>query len=147
MRSLVYHSLPLATVDGALMLDLIRSTERRNAAEGLTGVLFLDPTSFVQWLSGPAPALRRLLDALEADPRHAIAWTCDLDAHGLTAPPHLPMGYLSAADFRGPDAAAALAALRGAAREDAPALSRRLAAVSAVKYPTRYAAATRAFAA
>ena len=147
MRSLVYRSLPLATVDGALILDIIRSAERRNAGDGLTGALFLDPTCFVQWLSGPAPALNRLLDALEADLRHAITWTRDVDGPDLAAAPQLPMGYLGAADFRGPDAAAALAALRGAAPQDAPALSRLLAEASAVKYPARCAAAAQACAA
>lgn len=141
MRSIVYRSLPLVSLEGAQILDIMRSAERRNAAEGLSGALFWDAACFVQLLSGPPEALRRLEAAVAADARHVIAWSCDVNPASHAAADLLPMGYLSATDFRRPGGAAALAALRGATPADAPALSRLLAETCADKYPTLCGAA------
>ena len=68
--SLVYCSHATPGVDGAAMDRIIESSRRRNAAQGITGVLVFGSGIFFQWLEGPRAAVERLMALLGTDSRH-----------------------------------------------------------------------------
>jgi hypothetical protein len=50
--------------------DIIAVARARNIADGITGALMSTPNAFAQFLEGPRPAVRKLLDKITSDPRH-----------------------------------------------------------------------------
>lgn len=57
--------------EGARDLQAILKVARsRNAALGITGVLYCDGAYFVQLLEGPADAVQAVFASIQADPRH-----------------------------------------------------------------------------
>jgi hypothetical protein len=50
---------------------LLDQARRRNAADGVTGVLLLNHRHFVQCLEGPADVVCATFERIAADPRHA----------------------------------------------------------------------------
>jgi hypothetical protein len=67
---LAYRSRANVPMDEAA-LDLILSlAQKRNRAEGVTGVLVYDKGCFLQWLEGPPQALARVWSSISRDPRH-----------------------------------------------------------------------------
>lgn len=50
--------------------EIVKKARRSNAISGITGVLGFDGEKFVQYVEGPAPAIQKLLAAIESDPRH-----------------------------------------------------------------------------
>jgi hypothetical protein len=70
LRSLAYRSLAVSKLSDAELHDLLCTAQRRNKAEGLSGVLVVEQGAFFQWLEGPSAALGRVWDSISRDPRH-----------------------------------------------------------------------------
>ena len=49
---------------------IVGSSRRRNAGDGITGLLIFDGGCFCQYVEGPLAALTALNDRLDLDPRH-----------------------------------------------------------------------------
>jgi len=105
-------------------VDLARHARSRNLAEGITGVLVFDGTTFVQFVNGPEKATSDLLARLRFDPRHRLldvfskppgAGLPHFDAWGLTLLQPLPGASLAA--IRGLDWSTAFARLAAALPE------------------------------
>jgi hypothetical protein len=70
LRGLAYRSLAVSDLTDSDLRDLLHAAQRRNKAEGLSGVLLFDQGAFFQWLEGPSDALARVWDSISRDPRH-----------------------------------------------------------------------------
>jgi hypothetical protein len=68
---LAYKSRSLIEPTEADLDALLSSAQRRNRAEGVTGILVYDQGRFFQWLEGPPEALSRLWHSIIRDRRHA----------------------------------------------------------------------------
>lgn len=132
MHGILYRSAPMSPVDWALMLDIVRASERNNRRDRLSGVLHWSEEAFVQLLSGPQPGLAACLRRLRADPRHDIAWVRPVNATPPWPAMALPMGYVSAADVGA--TAASLIAMAGP--DDAEATAATLMRWTRRKYPS-----------
>jgi hypothetical protein len=67
---LAYFSVAAKRVSQDLLDDLLRVSQERNRASGITGVLLCDGESFVQVLEGPPDAVLETYERIEADSRH-----------------------------------------------------------------------------
>ncbi|GAA3721746.1 hypothetical protein GCM10022268_32440 [Sphingomonas cynarae] len=70
MLQLVYIS---TTVDKPSTDDILRTSRRNNARDGLTGLLYSDGKQFMQALEGPADKVEAAYARIKADPRHRAA--------------------------------------------------------------------------
>lgn len=66
----VYRSLAVGRPTAPRLQQLLTAARRRNAHEGLTGLLVYDEGCFVQWLEGPPAGLERVWRSILLDPRH-----------------------------------------------------------------------------
>jgi hypothetical protein len=98
-HSLLYASVALVPPRDVL-LDIIRTAERENAAQGLSGMLCYSPFRYIQLLEGSRAALDRLWLGLMGDRRHRILWGDRAERGGRRIPPALPMGYASTTQLR-----------------------------------------------
>lgn len=70
MRQIIYISTSAAPAIGDGLAQILRSSQRNNAAAGLTGLLWTDGRRFLQVLEGGRAAIQSTLDRIRADPRH-----------------------------------------------------------------------------
>jgi hypothetical protein len=70
LYSVVYCSRAAVVTDTAALDAIIATSQRRNPALGITGVLVFGSGVFFQWLEGPRAHVTRLLERIRADPRH-----------------------------------------------------------------------------
>jgi methanogenic corrinoid protein MtbC1 len=70
MSVLAYRSLAVSTPTHAEVRELLRTSQLRNKAERLTGVLVYDRGAYFQWLEGPTKSIRRVWSSILNDPRH-----------------------------------------------------------------------------
>ncbi|MEM6744678.1 MAG: BLUF domain-containing protein [Pseudomonadota bacterium] len=70
LSQIVYVSRALIADDGRALDAIRRVSQARNAAAGVTGVLFYDGDRFAQVLEGPWDATSLLLETIRHDPRH-----------------------------------------------------------------------------
>lgn len=77
------------------MLDIVRATERHNAASGATGMLVFSSGGYLQYFEGPAAAHDATWARISADPRHRLLWlvTGEAEAPRFAG---LPLGYFDA---------------------------------------------------
>ena len=68
--SIVYVSTAARPVPLADLMHLLDGAKRRNAEEGVTGLLLYSNTSFMQYLEGPAVGLARVYDVIKTHPMH-----------------------------------------------------------------------------
>lgn len=135
MRRLVYVSTPVLPVVDAI-LDIVRVSEPRNTASGVSGLLLYGAGRYAQMLEGGEGELKTTFGRIRADWRHAIVWESWIEAGARAVAPDLPMGYLSddeALRLGGAGAASALASPR---REDMQHAVHALLAIGAAKYPS-----------
>lgn len=66
----IYFSRATHAVTAALVADILETARINNARDGVTGVLIFNDGRFVQILEGAPSTLDRLLDTIQADPRH-----------------------------------------------------------------------------
>ena len=109
----------------AVMFDVLRSAERRNAGLGCAGALYWDAHSYIQLLEGPRDGLGALGAAILSDRRHTPLCWAYRPAPGRRLSPDLPLGVIDATE----------AAAMGLGREirqasEAPADDRLLAAAA-----------------
>lgn len=69
LYSIVYVSTAARPVPLDELMHLLDGARRRNAEEGITGVLLYSDTSFMQCLEGPAAGLSRVYDIIK---RHSL---------------------------------------------------------------------------
>ena len=74
LHRLVYYSRnALSGSEQAIALEIqqvLASSRRNNAADGITGALMFNRGCFAQVLEGPRPALERTFERIQRDPRH-----------------------------------------------------------------------------
>lgn len=70
LMQLVYRSLAVERPSTRGLQRILEVARRRNATEGLTGLLVHDQGCFVQWLEGPPDGLDRVWESIRRDRRH-----------------------------------------------------------------------------
>jgi hypothetical protein len=70
LHAIVYVSTAARPVSLVELMRLLDGARRRNADEGITGVLLYSDTSFMQYLEGPAAGLSRVYDIIKHHPLH-----------------------------------------------------------------------------
>ena len=70
LYAIVYVSTAARPVPLDELMRLLDGARRRNAEEGVTGVLLYSDTSFMQYLEGPAAGLSRVYDIIKRHPLH-----------------------------------------------------------------------------
>jgi len=70
LARVVYRSRAVKSLSPPELHDLTVSSQRRNAREGITGLILYDNDRFFQWLEGPLERVDRLMDAIRSDSRH-----------------------------------------------------------------------------
>jgi hypothetical protein len=74
---------------------IVRTSRARNAVAGITGVLLFDGASFSQYIEGPEAVIAKLVDAIQADPRHKnITVLHDASSSNLRRLPTWALGYV-----------------------------------------------------
>jgi len=132
---MVYFSLPSVPVSGAI-LDIVRVSERRNTASGISGLLLYGERRFFQVIEGAAAAVEEAFARIRADPRHRVLWHLVADPAARAIAPTLPMGYLSGAEARRAGTGAGRGALVAPSPGTAAAAVAALLDLGAVKYPS-----------
>lgn len=80
-KQLAYVSQASGTLTKADLAALMRHARRRNKELGITGLLLVDPPTFLQIIEGPADAVEALMADIEADPRHHDIEVIHVDGH------------------------------------------------------------------
>lgn len=81
--------------DYSVFGPICRTARSRNARLGIGGVLLFDGQRFFQWLYGPPPPVRQLMDTIALDPRHADVVVClDQRAGSQAADAHWRSGFI-----------------------------------------------------
>lgn len=70
MKQIVYVSVAAPTLDRPGVEDILAVSRRNNAASGVTGLLCLLNSSFLQILEGPEEAVDETFARIGEDPRH-----------------------------------------------------------------------------
>ena len=70
MKRIVYISTCRNDPDRAMVDEILASSRRNNARDGLTGLLVVGGRRFLQVLEGPDKALDVAYERIKADPRH-----------------------------------------------------------------------------
>ena len=70
LYNMVYCSRAAPGVDDAEVDRIIKSSQRWNPAQGITGLLVFGSGIFFQWLEGPRDNVTQLMANLKKDPRH-----------------------------------------------------------------------------
>jgi len=68
---IVYCSRAAAGIDDAAVERIVQTARRSNPRHAITGLLVFGGGMFFQWIEGPRANIRRLMDLIQADPRHA----------------------------------------------------------------------------
>lgn len=71
MIRVLYFSTARAMVDRAEVARIVDHASEKNKRLGVTGALAFNGRNFCQLLEGDAAAVMRLMQEIEADPRHA----------------------------------------------------------------------------
>lgn len=77
LLSVVYSSVATVPFDEPDLAALLAVSRSNNEPRGVTGLLIHRDGQFMQVLEGPAPAVRRVLATIGADPRHSGVWVLD----------------------------------------------------------------------
>jgi hypothetical protein len=67
---LTYRSVALIDVQSPEIADILKASQRNNARAGVTGFLSMERGMFVQYIEGPKPEVKALLEVLRTDRRH-----------------------------------------------------------------------------
>lgn len=67
---IAYRSVGVSVLTELEVQRLLRASQARNKAAGLTGVLICDNGAYFQWLEGPVDQLSRVWNSILHDPRH-----------------------------------------------------------------------------
>ena len=70
MRRLIYVSRSLIDANEAVLDEMVQGSSVRNAAVGITGMLWFDHTCFAQVLEGDHDCIDTTMKRIKADPRH-----------------------------------------------------------------------------
>lgn len=100
IRQLVYSSSQVFSFDGLALVSLLYRARERNAAHGITGVLFYANGMFVQCLEGPPEHVEALYARIRADRRHdslVLLQSIDTDWRHF---PRWTMGCAKVPDFQ-----------------------------------------------
>lgn len=116
---LVYRSQATVPLSQAELQQLLTAARRRNAAEGLTGVLFVDRDRFVQWLEGSPASLEQVWQSIRRDRRHGRIELLPASWSGERLFPdwHLRLGLPAPVDGSGRDSPEALLLDRALSRQ------------------------------
>jgi hypothetical protein len=66
----VYCSLASSSINEAAVASIIKTAQRCNPEQGITGLLVFGSGIFFQWLEGPRDNVTQLMQNIQADPRH-----------------------------------------------------------------------------
>ena len=70
LNVLAYRSMAVSPPTQSELQNLLKVSQARNRAHGLTGILLYDDGCFFQWLEGPQEGLNRVWQSIARDPRH-----------------------------------------------------------------------------
>jgi methanogenic corrinoid protein MtbC1 len=70
LSMIAYRSIAVSMPSDTALQQLLQSSQSRNKAAGLTGVLIHDHGAYFQWLEGPTDSLQRVWASILRDPRH-----------------------------------------------------------------------------
>ena len=70
LHEILYCSLLAPDQPTRVVGQIVAHARARNAAEQITGLLVFDGMRFCQHIEGPRASVMRLLERIEADPRH-----------------------------------------------------------------------------
>lgn len=70
VKTLTYISLASLDLTARDLADILEVARRRNALEGITGLLIFNGVRFLQVVEGDEEAIRHLAEILRRDPRH-----------------------------------------------------------------------------
>jgi hypothetical protein len=73
IQQLVYISTARSPISDAECESILAVSRRNNERDGITGLLVVGRTRFLQLLEGPAEAIRHTYARIKADPRHYAA--------------------------------------------------------------------------
>jgi Sensors of blue-light using FAD len=94
---LMYCSISAPTMTRKAFDDICTTAMANNQARGITGALITDKRLNIQFLEGPAPALRALWERIQADPRHhSLVQLYEEELVGLRWFPDCPMSHTNA---------------------------------------------------
>lgn len=80
MRQVIYISTAVGQAAISDAAEILATSQRNNARDGLTGLLYSDGKRFLQALEGEEETISRALSRIEKDPRHrAIVILSDRD--------------------------------------------------------------------
>ena len=77
LYTFVYCSRAAEGVDEVEVGRIVEAAQRRNVARRITGVLVFSNGVFFQLIEGPATEIRKLMAALQCDPRHCDVVSLD----------------------------------------------------------------------
>jgi hypothetical protein len=70
LKQKIYVS-ALTDTDDSVLADILRTSQKNNARDGLTGMLLYADGNFLQVLEGPPEAVEQTFARIELDPRHS----------------------------------------------------------------------------
>jgi hypothetical protein len=70
LYNVVYCSRAVASVDDAVVQQIVATARLRNPQHGITGMLVFGGSVFFQWLEGPRERVSALMALIRADSRH-----------------------------------------------------------------------------
>lgn len=70
MECVLYHSRMACDADLSCVAEIVKTARSFNKEAGITGMLVFDGQRFCQYIEGPAPVLRGLVDSIAQDARH-----------------------------------------------------------------------------
>lgn len=100
--SLVYTSAAVTPFDDASLEALLAHSRAANARAQITGILLTRNGRFVQYLEGPEPAVRALIERISQDPRHTNVRVLLDDQNARRQFSEWTMGYEPATATPGP---------------------------------------------
>jgi hypothetical protein len=83
-----------------VILDILRSSERKNFKLNLCGMLYYDPATYIQMIEGPDASVAHIMAVLRDDARHDIIWETYDTVPRRTFRIELPMGYIDETDLK-----------------------------------------------
>jgi len=72
LHQIIYISSAKAELTEDALLELLASSQKRNAARGITGLLLHADGSIIQVMEGPEDAVKNLYQKVAADSRHGV---------------------------------------------------------------------------
>ena len=95
LRGIVYISKALVNFDKSHLKELVEIASKKNKKLDVTGYLFFEKGTFLQYIEGEKDSVQGLMDIIEADDRHRVIKTLTKDDFFIRKFPNWSMKYLT----------------------------------------------------